>query len=315
LAEPAAPPVTPVPARKRRLLRHLALTLFLSFIAWLGVGWAVTRQHDFCFRWLGWNTTTRLSDWYRTAALHLLPGDADGDGVPDGAELYWGSNPRNSNDHPGLDAALTDRYYDILFCGQRKNLRWRVNALSETVPVAHGFRLRFTADEPVLLREASVGDDPIAGPITVTVDQWGAFDIDVRADVPDREQRIQIDNARTGEKVREMCITVVGYPMPSLRPRVLPPNGPNSPPELLHDFAPDRQILRWKAPDYPVDGYVAEAARAEPGAPWKAFRWCGPETTECRATHTAASLFGQPDGPLKWRIVPYRNTKPEAEDL
>jgi len=91
---------------------------------------------------------------------------------------------------------------------------------------------------------------------------------------------------------------------------VLPPNGPTTTSEQRHEYAPDQSILRWVHPGTPLDGYVAEAARAEAGAPWKAFRWCGPEAVECRAVHTGASLFGQPDGPLKWRVVPYRNTPP-----
>lgn len=281
----------------------------LAGLAFVALGWLLTRQHDLCFRVLGWRLTQALSTRYLAAALTLLPQDWDRDGLPDGAEFFWGSSMTDAHDHPGLDAALTDRYYEILFCGERKHLHWRVNALNEKVPVARGFRLMFTSDDPVLLRAGSKGE-PIAGPITVTVDEWGGFAIDVLADVPDRELRLQIDNADTGEMVREMCITVVGYPLPAVHPRLLPPVTEATPPALRHELAPDKAILRWKHPGTPLDGYVAEAARDVPGAEWKPFRWCGPEAVECRAAHTAASLFGQPDGPLKWRVVPFLNTRP-----
>lgn len=294
----------------RAVMKFAVIAVLLAGLGFVALGWVVTRQHDLCFRVLGWRMTQALSTRYLDCALKLFPEDWDRDGVPDGAEFFWGSSVTDPHDHPGLDAALTDRYYEILFCGERKHLHWRVNALNDTVPVARGFRLKFTADDPVLLRSGSKGE-PITGPITVTVDEWGGFAIDVQADVADRELRLQIDNADTGEMVREMCITVVGYPQKPVRPlMLLPPNSPSTPPELRHELAPDKPILRWKHPGTPLDGYVAEAARDESGAEWKAFRWCGPEATECRAAHTAASLFGQPDGPLKWRVVPFRNTLP-----
>ena len=310
----AAGGVSPLPPGRgrrivSRMLRVAMVAVLLAGLGFVALGWLVTRKHELCFRVLGWRMTQGLSARYLAWALRVLPEDVDRDGVPDGAELFWGSSPRDAHDHPGLDAALTDRYYEILFAGERKSLRWRVNSLSETVPVARGFRLRFSADEPVLLRPGSKGE-PIAGPITVTVDEWGAFAMDVQADAPDREQRLQMVNAVTGEMVREMCITVVGYPLKSIRPRLLPPVTATTPPELRHELVPDHPVLRWQHPGVPLDGYVAEAARDEPGAEWKAFRWCGPEALECRAAHTAASLFGQPDGPLKWRVVPFRNTPP-----
>ena len=155
----------------------------------MALGWLVTRKHDLCFRVLGWQMTQGLSTRYLAWALRVLPEDQDRDGVPDGAELFWGSSPRDAHDHPGLDAALTDRYYEILFAGERKSLRWRVNSLSETVPVARGFRLKFSADEPVLLRPGSKGE-PIAGPITVTVDEWGAFAIHILRQHPQRPRQI-----------------------------------------------------------------------------------------------------------------------------
>ena len=76
----------------RRALRSVLIAALLAGLALVALGWLVTRQHNLCFRVLGWRITQALSARYLAAALALLPEDWDRDGVPDGAEFFWGSS-------------------------------------------------------------------------------------------------------------------------------------------------------------------------------------------------------------------------------
>jgi hypothetical protein len=76
-----------------RLTLAIAAMLLLCLAAYLGLGWAVWDQAPWLSAHLSSSQRYRLERAYARALCGLLSGDRDSDGIRDGAEIFWRTDP------------------------------------------------------------------------------------------------------------------------------------------------------------------------------------------------------------------------------
>lgn len=194
---------------RRAAIRYFlsALGIFLLIAAGLlFIGWEVRARNPRLQHWLGDKWFFRLHSAYDRVAAGLAPRDQDGDGISDGREFFWKTDPRKPRDHPAIGAtrdmngdfdfklsSSADRYVFPSQWGDTVNVvpgetfQWRGRLLVDHVarPVfPAGFRLRITPSA-----EGTIG--PPGGPlgksaVIVAVPPDGALAFDLQVRMPAR---------------------------------------------------------------------------------------------------------------------------------
>lgn len=288
--------------------------LLLMAVGFAVLGWMVSRHQDWAVRAIGSERKARLWDWYLGFMANVLPGDQDGDGVCDGAELFLGSDPRNPMSNADMHASYPSQRTIIAYCGDRMTTRWVMRSYYvESVRWPTGFRAVVSADEPVLLPKGG-GGSPTKGPLVVPMNARGEVEFDIMAEGAFRDVHVEFSNAANNKSLGWMPAMFPGWrtvPIPASIE-----GGPARSPHNHVRWKGDVGIsynndLKWVAPDGWTGAYVIEAAREEGDGSWR------PVAT-VKSTATTWSIFEKPwdvsfpryYGPLKFRVMPVSPTPP-----
>lgn len=317
---------------KVRILFATIGGILCPFLVYIVLGWAVWSDQPWLHRALGHSGFWRLHTAYARAAAALLPSDRDGDGVCDGLELFFHTDPRNALDHPsiflrlehgGIDASVSGDTFagglstrDVLFTrpGQRLAVHGYICAGDVAGLVPRHFQVQITP--PSFATAAPPGGVPAAGPLTVNVAADGAvtFDLLAAPDVTTTEEGspkyLTITNAATSENLSSLQVRRIfaaGEPIPlSTSPVPVQPHVDDG----LGFWLPPAKSVQLQmpfvfAPQVRGETYVVEAARDQPGAEWfpiGSYRW-PPVVARQSLNPNARNAY---TGPLKFRVVPTR---------
>lgn len=179
-------------------------TVLLMAVLFVGLGWVVWAHMDWVRKIVGQEKAFRLSDWYMARMMDVLPGDRDGDGACDGAEVFWNSDPQNPWNTPLFHPYCISRPSIIGYCGERLTTRWGHDLINGLQPWPRGFRAVVTADEPVLLLKDAVGP-PTKGPLVVTANARGEVEFDMLAESVFWDAHVEFDNSAGSLGGRGFC--------------------------------------------------------------------------------------------------------------
>lgn len=194
---------------RRATIRYVlsALGIFLLIAAsLLLIGWEVRERNPRFQHLVGDKWFFRLHSAYDRVAAGLVPRDQDGDGISDGREFFWKTDPRKPRDHPAIratrdldgdfDIKLTSSADRYVFPGQwgdtvnvvpGERFQWRGRLQIDQVArptFPAGFRLRITpsADGTISPPGGSLGKDALI----VAVPPDGALAFDFQVQMPAR---------------------------------------------------------------------------------------------------------------------------------
>jgi hypothetical protein len=323
-----------------RKLGIAALVMVLFCLAgYIALGWAVWARLRWVERLLGEEKSQRLWHAYDTAMATLFPGDSDGDGVCDGREIFWHSDPRDPMKHPVMygrwssdgfsgdvrellgDGAIPFQSFErTLWVSSNEPLRARGYVMAdyyEKFDFPAGFYLRLTPPAGYLL--AAPGGKLAATALVVPVAHDGsiAFDLQASADVanvPNVPAMLQINNAATGESLMGELRVAHRWDDPSIAPTVtIQRDDPVRPIDATYH-------LEWHSGST-AEVSLIEAARDQAGAPWQQIGYVRFPEASCTfhqyrndPTQPRSTLRGLPltySGPLKFRIIPLRFAPPQ----
>lgn len=305
----------------RSLLLRFALIvlgmLVLAVGGFVGLGWMVQQQQatgtDYG-RWVNLITHNhRLWEWYARTCAGLLPGDADGDGMSDGLELFLGTDPKNQRDNWPMDFVLDDGFDTGtgVYSGERRRLRLHTNAEGLLpLPWPKGFCCFATADAPILIPAGGMGP-PTAGPILLTA-SGGFIEVDILPQYYAEEVKIDFTHPRTRESIGVFTVGTWGWRMPPIP--VSFGGGARGATEAVSsprdaDYTTTRG-LTWEPPAPLPDEYVIEFAHPDRGAEWVVDNTRSPPETEWYCSDGDWRHFPGYTGPLKFRVIPVRHTRP-----
>jgi len=309
--------------------------VLLVLACYIGLGWAVWSDQIWLLAVVGADRFEHLHTAYGDVMATLLPGDQDGDGVSDGAELFLRTNPGSPRLHPPLGLHwerggfiaydTTDLtiggpmdsfvFYDLLPQADRRVvLRGRVLLEDRHHSFPSGFQLRLTP--PAHGQLALPGGVPSTSPLLVPVAADGTFAFELQvlegADV-DAQLRevITVDTATTTERLDEVGVRYLHSLSPPA-PVAIVESRPSGGDSRTHtSYGTCRTIhLQW-LPGNPSALYLLlEAARDETGAEWFPIYLYPPATTTCSLSHLVENLDYPYTGRLKFRITPLGPPKP-----
>ncbi len=331
---------------RRAAIRYIlsGLGLFLLITAGLLVlGWAVRARNVRLQHLIGDKWFFRLHAAYDRVAAGLAPRDQDGDGISDGREFFWKTDPRKPRDHPAIGAtrdtngdfdfkinSSADRY---VFPGQwgdtvnvvpGQRFQWRGRLLVDHVarPIfPAGFRLRITPSA-----EGTVS--PPGGPLSknalvVAVPPDGALVFDLQVQMPARVysgashvELQSLSDAVSSRMVVAFAIdnVVTGESLGSIHVRCAWPSPPLMPiaSTAARDGAERTYDLTFPSGYSTDEVLLLQAAHDEPNAVWLEAG----SISFLHETLIVRQALGKPGRPanagmLKFRILPLRRHPPE----
>lgn len=317
-------------------------TLLLMAVVFAGLGWIVVRRSGWLIPSCGNERTHQLSIWYEVFLMKMLPDDRDGDGVCDGLELIYATDPRNPTDGFAVlrfAERPTSPTAFVAFCGERLSLRgvqW--NPVGEW-PWPKGFKAVVSADQPVLLPKKGTGP-PTKGPLVVPVNGRGEVEFDILAEAAFGDVSVTLSNAANGKTIlNPLSACFPGWRMPLLsaspneselervaqhfkshgrQVRPAPPNGSQPYADVLNHliWSRDQDALKRVASDNWKGTYIIEASPEQGAESWRPIYLVDP-TLVSRYPNAEWSFGNYPStrfpgytGPLKYRFAPASPTPP-----
>ena len=316
-------PASPMSAPPRPLLLRFTLALLgmllLMAVVFAGLGWMIARHDEWVVKNLGGERTKRVWNWYLGFMANLLPGDQDGDGVCDGAELFRGYDPRNPNDSPQFDALCLSRPEIIAYCGERLSTRWMQGLGVEGVRWPRGFRAVVRATEPVLLSKHDAGP-PTRGPLLVPVNERGEVEFDVLAERAFWHMGVVVGRGTDAnvQYPRQVPARFPGWRIPQPLPVSIDGGPPDTAFHRGVKWKGSKDVghtMRWVVPAGWTGDYVIEAAREEDNGNWQPVLTATETETEAKFGRGIYDrdpwrFFSGYTGPLKFRVVPVSATPP-----
>ena len=298
------------PSRPFLLRFTLALLgmLLLMAVVFAGLGWMVARDFSRLSGAIGGERALRLWHWYFAFTVNLLPGDRDGDGVCDGAELFLNSDPNNPKNDPGFEALCLAHPAITAYCGERLTTRWAEKMRNESVRWPRGFRAVVSANQPVLLPKGGAGP-PTKGPLIVPVNERGEVEFDILAERVFWNVHVDVRSAANHRYLGPVRAFFPGWRLPPL------PTSIDAGPAYA---AFRREVnwqkregaaydMRWVFADWNGD-YVLEAAHGVGDGGWQPVLAVESKLKDVWFSSGFWDFFPGYRGPLKFRVVPVSAT-------
>ena len=309
-------PAVPMSAPPRPFLLRFTLALLgmllLMAVVFAGLGWMVARDYGWVRDALGVGTADHLRHSYLVFMMNLMPGDMDGDGVCDGAELFLGTDPRNPTSYPPFIADCVSRPTIIAYCGERISTRWaQITIERGNGRWPRGFRAVVSSDEPVLLPKDGT-ELPTKGPLIVPVNERGEVEFDILAEHPFWQAHVDFGNAANNTSIGPVPARFPGWRTPPIPASI---NGGRPVAAIHRDahtewFTYKEGALEWVAPADWMGDYVIEAAREEDAGSWLPVRAMKSINSQWNFGSDPWRFFPGYTGPLKFRVVPVSPTPP-----
>ncbi len=307
-------------APSRSFFRRLALALLgmmmLVAVVFVALGWVVARHWEEVAKVIGRERQIRLTNWYVHFIVGLLPDDGDGDGVCDGAELYFESDPRNPTSRPVfLRHRLTTRGHsagEIVYCGVRLVGRLVQDIDGTEVRWPKGFKAVVSASEPVLLLRDDAGS-PTRGPVSLTANERGEVAFEIMAESAFESVSIVSETATDAIGLGQVFRQFPGWRTPPIPASINggPARASFIPWTVAKGATDDEYEVKWSAPTGLTGDYVVEAAREGTDELWVGVRVVkSPETKMRFGSMLWVQNFSDYTGPLKLRVVPLSATHP-----
>ncbi len=297
---------SPRPFHLRFTLALLGMVLFMV-VGFAGLGWIVRWREDWVAKVVGGDGLSRLWCGYYYFLANAMPGDADGDGVCDGAELWEGTDPDNRKSHDNFNVGCLSQSPEIAFYGERLATRWVQVFGYAQIRWPRRFRAVVSADEPILLPKDGAGP-PTKGPLLVDVNERGELEFDIMGEQAFQGSvAVRFDNAVTNESIGFASAHFYGW-----RTMPIPVSVDGGPPRA--DF-PDRgkevrHYMKWEAPADWKGCYVVEVAREDGNGGWQPVWTVQAPATDSSFSYDPWSYFTDYRGPVKLRVVPASVTPP-----
>lgn len=304
-----------------QLATAVAAAGLLCMLVYTGLGWAVWSSQPWLLRLLGKDTFGRWRTSYAEAAARLLPGDEDGDGVCDGLEFFYRTDPKVAAIHPRF-TVLNSRdggreeargVYDIPMSrkllvpwGAPFTAHCRLLVAGEEHTFPAGFSLCIRPPVPVAV--ALPGQPPQANVLTVPVSRNGEFSFDLlllpwALQNPRTRNALVLTDTSGGEIYSALWVTSI-WPEPPVDP-------------VVRAHEPTRHAryrtvdLHWPAVPASAEAILLESREAAGTAEWHPLLiLAGPET---RATvaQKIGGLFVPQVQELQYRVVPIHFEPPQ----
>ncbi|HSI11192.1 MAG TPA: hypothetical protein VK961_04075 [Chthoniobacter sp.] len=304
--------------RYRSLFIRLGLAMvsvvLLCVLVYAGLGWVVWSSQPWLIGFLGKETFARWRTSYAEAATRLFPGDEDGDGVCDGLEFFYRTDPKISASHPHL-TVLNSRgggreeakaSYDIPMAHKllvpwgapmTAHCRLLVAGAEHSFP-AH-FSLHIRPPTPVAV--ALPGQPPRAKELIVPVNRNGEFSFDLQLlpwalQNPRSRTALMFGNASWTDLYGTFWVTSI-WPETPISPTV----------QVNEPTRKDKYRLvglHWPPVSSSAEAILLESREAVATAEWHPLLiLAGPETN-ATVTQKVEGLFAPQVKELLYRVVP-----------
>jgi hypothetical protein len=312
------------PLLRRFILAALAMLLLIAAL-YIGLGWAIWTGRSWPKTLFGEYRCARLFSAYAQVMGSVFSGDRDGDGIRDGCEIFFGTDPTSPYDMPRTDldyleynhadfvafdlGVIENRPFSdiplgadpgdmgdvLLQPGERRRIHARIVMDGVLTPFASGSRVRLNPQPFTLV--ASPGGTPSSDSLLIPVETDGSISFDLCMPL----QATAVPKARNSVEVYApvpIADKMVGY----LRFRCAWLRQPLSPIVKLTSGEPwSGAHLEWPPVIPPTEALMVEAARDEPGAEWFPIYVYPPTDTSCLIFY---NLDKRTSVSLKFRVVP-----------
>lgn len=304
--------------RYRSLFLRLGLAIvavaFLCALVYTGLGWAVWSSQAWLIRLLGKDSFARWRTSYAEAAARLFSSDQDGDGVCDGLEFFYRTDPKFAPSHPRL-SVLNSRgggreqataTYDIPMArkllvpwGASMTAHCRLLVAGEEHTFPANFSLHIRPPTPVAV--ALPGQPPRAKELDIPVGRDGGFSFDVQLlpsalNNPRTRNALLFGNTAGTDLYGTFWVTSI-WPEPPVAP-------------TIHSNEPARNAkyrmvgLRWPPVPASAEAILLESRDATGANEWRPLLiLAGPETNATVA-QKIEGLFVPRVKELEYRVVP-----------